>query len=307
MVTIGIPHYKAIESLRRLLDGLNKQKIRTINLLNDTEIIVVNDDSEIILNASDFNFEKLNIMVINQKNKGVAAARNKALELAKGDLIFFLDVDCIPMSNWLQSMIDCFSVDQDIDGFGGRVEPLRSHGLVNEYFNIINHLKTPIIDKTTNKVTAIVTANCGFRLSALKKAGGFNQQVFHKCPPGGEDIDLSYRLRNLGYVLSYNPSAVVLHEYPQNFWAISKKFSNYGRGIRLVCISQKIDPKTIKQPRLNLISFIIYNLQVFNKMRRCFSKFKYYEVGFLRATVFLFFDMVKHFSYGYGFFLKDRY
>lgn len=303
MVTVVIPHYKSIKSLRRLLTGLNNQKVTSLDLKKDVKVIVVNDDLELVLDSRDVVFTNIDLTIINQENQGVASARNGGLAIAKGRFIFFLDVDCVPALDWLQAMVDGFSEYTSVDGIGGRVEPLPSKGIVNEYYNYTNRLEKPIVDRETGEIVTIITANCGFRLDALRKIGGFDEKTFLKCPPGGEDVDLTYRFKAAGYKVGYNPSAIVFHEYPDKFVTIFTKYSNYGRGMRMYCLARKIDPETIRQPRLSTVSLLSYNLKVLSRLKRSFGEYGK-EVDIVHAVIFTLFDAIMRFSHGYGFFFK---
>ena len=59
------------------------------------------------------------IIVVNDKDRrGAAWARNKGIAQSKGDLIAFLDDDCLPPKNWLESLINAIDKHQ-ADGAGG--------------------------------------------------------------------------------------------------------------------------------------------------------------------------------------------
>ena len=81
-----MPVYNAGRYIESCIDSLLSQTYGNL------EIITVNDGS------SDDTAEKLSryvprITLIDQPNRGVAAARNRALEIASGDYILFLDAD----------------------------------------------------------------------------------------------------------------------------------------------------------------------------------------------------------------------
>ena len=72
------------------------------------EIVIVNDGStdgteEIILDYID---QGIPITYLKQENKGFGAARNKAIELAKGDWIAIIDHDDICIPNRLESQVN---------------------------------------------------------------------------------------------------------------------------------------------------------------------------------------------------------
>jgi len=303
-ITVGIPCHRYTESLRRLINGLDRQKTGLSDLKREVEVIIVNDGGDHIISNADFDVKNINIKVINQENEGVSSARNRVISSALGNLIFFLDDDCYPTENWMQAMYMRFKIDEHIDGIGGRIIPFPKKGLVNEYYNITNRLEKPMVDYKTGEIVTIITANCGFCTSALRSVGGFDQKIFAKNV-GGEDVDLTYRLRQKGYHLSYEPNAVVFHEYPEKFSTIFNKYSNYGTGMRIYCKARNINPQSIRQPQSNLISCVIYLLRfpgVFRKSYFIFNK----KVGRFKSVLFAFFDFVRYIAHWYGFLIKKN-
>lgn len=85
-ISIIVPVYNVKEYLERCLNSLINQTLK------DIEIIVIDDGStdgsqEILLKY------KKRITLITQKNKGVATARNRGLDVARGEYIAFVDSD----------------------------------------------------------------------------------------------------------------------------------------------------------------------------------------------------------------------
>lgn len=100
-VSVIIPVYNVEKYLEECLDSVCNQT------LEDLEIICINDGSTDgspeILNQ----YEDDRILVINQENKGSAAARNRGLDIACGKYIAFLDADDIYIDNEaLERMLD---------------------------------------------------------------------------------------------------------------------------------------------------------------------------------------------------------
>lgn len=89
-VSIVIPVYNVKDFLRQSLDSIFCQKD-----ISDCEIIIINDGStdgsrEII---REYELRYKNIRVIDKLNEGVSATRNRGIEAASGDYIFFMDAD----------------------------------------------------------------------------------------------------------------------------------------------------------------------------------------------------------------------
>lgn len=88
-VSLIIPVYNAEEFLNESIYSVLNQT------LEDIELICVNDGSKdsSLLMLEDFSKKDSRIKIINQENQGCGAARNKALDNATGDYIYFFDPD----------------------------------------------------------------------------------------------------------------------------------------------------------------------------------------------------------------------
>lgn len=109
-ISVIVPVYNTQDYLKKCLESIVNQT------LTDIEIIVVNDGStdkslDILKN---YQFKYDNIIIINKQNEGQGAARNKALEICKGDFIAFVDSDDYIEENMLESMFSK-SLESDLD------------------------------------------------------------------------------------------------------------------------------------------------------------------------------------------------
>lgn len=116
-VSIIIPVYNAEKTIERCLLSILNQTY------SDYEIITVNDGS------SDHSLEILKkyekdtkgkVVVINQKNQGVAKTRNRAIKLAKGKYIMFIDNDDYFDKDYIETYvkeIESSDLDMVIGGY----------------------------------------------------------------------------------------------------------------------------------------------------------------------------------------------
>lgn len=108
MISVIIPIYNAAPYLPEVLQSLLEQTER------DLEILLINDGStdssaDICKAAAQ---EDARIRYVFQQNAGVSAARNRALTLAKGEYIAFLDADDRIDPNYFEQLfLACRGVD----------------------------------------------------------------------------------------------------------------------------------------------------------------------------------------------------
>lgn len=99
-VSIIIPCYNAAKYINTCLSKILEDK------LPDKEIILINDGSNdnTLKILKQFQKKHKNIIILDQKNSGQAAARNKGIEKAKGEYITFIDIDDYPENNMIFEM-----------------------------------------------------------------------------------------------------------------------------------------------------------------------------------------------------------
>ena len=87
--SVIIPVYNSEKTVERCLQSLLAQD------RNDVEIIVINDGSTDASGAllAEYASDHQNVLLIDQKNSGVSAARNAGIEKATGTYITFVDSD----------------------------------------------------------------------------------------------------------------------------------------------------------------------------------------------------------------------
>lgn len=112
LLSIIVPIYNTGKYIGKCLESLTAQNLS----LEKYEIICINDGSTdnscVIVESYAKKFS--NIRFVSQENKGVSAARNKGIHLAKGKYIWFVDSDDFIKSNVL-AQIAGILIDGDCD------------------------------------------------------------------------------------------------------------------------------------------------------------------------------------------------
>ena len=107
IISVIVPCFNSGNTLRRTIESIKNQTWQK------KEIILVNDGSNEKETLDILNIYKNDNLVklINQKNKGLSAARNQGVMNSKGDYLFFLDSDDWVEENILEELF--FKVNND--------------------------------------------------------------------------------------------------------------------------------------------------------------------------------------------------
>jgi len=221
-VSVIVPTYDRPQDLEACLNSLALQSLGRDRF----EVLVVDDGSppstaEVVQAARERT--DLNLRYFRQANRGPAAARNLGVDQAATDLVAFTDDDCRPDVSWLAELLRALPDDGNCAGVGGETVRLRDT-LTGRYIDEIGMLRPHIRGGPGDY---LVTANALFRRGCLKAVGGFEPEFRWA---GGEDVELSARLRSHGYRLIATRTALVRHNHRDRVNELYATFVRYGRG-----------------------------------------------------------------------------
>ena len=108
--SIIVPVYNAAASLRGCLDSIRAQSVSAF------EVILIDDGSsdDSLQICQDYCAADKRFVVYHQKNSGPSAARNRGLEMARGNWVCFVDSDDAISPDYLEQ-ISLVATQQDID------------------------------------------------------------------------------------------------------------------------------------------------------------------------------------------------
>lgn len=208
MISIIIPvkNDKRIEKTLKKLEKIPKPE--------KTEILVV-DASEGKLDAIKKKFPTVRWVYFynkTDKNYTLPEQRNLGLKKARGDLIAFIDADCIPTQNWLINLTKPIREEGE-DYVTGLVKPLGGPSVYDIEWEKAAKRKYRNVAGTANTI---------FKRKILSEVGYFDEDFEY-----GEDSDFTWRVIDAGYKIRYNKEAVIF-DYFGNLKQRIRRSINYG-------------------------------------------------------------------------------
>ena len=187
----------------------------------------------------------IRLKYIYQKPSGIAAARNAGVNNAEGEIVCFIDDDCIADENWILNLIKRFNDGEKIGGVGGTILSYSLDTLTEKYMEKYFEMN---VTTSCKKLNFIWTSNAAYRRDVILAAGGFDEHL-----KTHEDRDLSIRVRLMGYELAYAPHAIVYHRHRTTLSGLMKQ--QYAGAVGFMALNKKY-PKHF-QPQYYIMSHLV--------------------------------------------------
>ena len=170
-ISVVIPAYNEVKKIRRCLTALQKQSIR-----DPYEIIVVDngssDDTAPVA-------RKFGVTVLEEKTRGVACARQRGFQAARGDIIASTDADTIVPPDWLQTIQNAMADPKRVGVMGTFLFYDRG-----KIWNGLTKIITPAIRFIDWIVghgqNHFIGMNFAVRKEAFRKSAGFNTNLKYR-------------------------------------------------------------------------------------------------------------------------------
>ena len=196
-ISVYIPTYNVAQFLPRCMKSLLAQELPA------DEILVIDDGSGD--NSAELAAACPGITLIRHTaNKGLAAARNTAVNAARNEFVASIDADCVAHPSWLGELAKNMS-DPKLAGVGGKLIEGVQDSLADRWRAV--HMPQEWGDSLLRNPRFLFGCNNLFRKSAVLAAGGYDE----RWRTNGEDTNLCANLREKGWDLLYDPSARATH------------------------------------------------------------------------------------------------
>jgi len=167
-------------------------------------------------------------VVTNLVSHGPSAARNAAGLIASGELLAFTDADCLVHRQWLNELERCFvEYPLSVSAGGCQLLPIdagsfqkKVQRLFEKSAGMTDYIKS---GSGMRLVHHNPSCNSIYKRDAFLREGGFLEGLWP-----GEDVELDLRLRRKGYLIVFNPKAIVYHYRQESMKAFQRMMFRYG-------------------------------------------------------------------------------
>jgi GT2 family glycosyltransferase len=215
-ISVVIPTCNRQETLITCVESIRA------NNYEQYEIIVVDQSDTNETHAKIMEMFNLpEVVYVRSYTKCSSDSRNRGWEKARGEIVAFTDDDAQVGKSWLEAYASAFGqVNARVGVVGGRVEPVfeipRPPWLPSEKDYLLPGFNAGADMKAFPSESLPMSVNFALRREVLVETGGFDTRLGLKEGSqnphiGGEDSFLSMKVKERGYSILYQPSAVVYH------------------------------------------------------------------------------------------------
>jgi glycosyltransferase involved in cell wall biosynthesis len=222
-ISVVIPTFNRLPRLRRVLEALSRQTLSE----HQFEVIVVSDGctdgtDEYLAEAT-----PLPVVHARQDNAGPGAARNHGIRLARGPLILFLDDDVLATPTLVERHLRAHGDSTSTVVIGPMLNAPGfpySPWVAWEQAMLYKQYEAMRLRVYSATFRQFYTGNASVPRELVVSAGGFDT-TFRRA----EDIELSYRLDQLGASFVFDETAMAHHLAERSFESWLAAAAAYGR------------------------------------------------------------------------------
>lgn len=238
-ITVAVCTRNRTSDLKTCLESLRKVKTDSV------EVLVVDNAPDDSSTRKLVNTEFSEFRYIREDKPGLDWARNRAWREASHEVIAYTDDDVVVDPGWVQAIAMTFADCGDIAAMTGLVIPLELDTRAQRDFESYGGFDRGFIRRWVSVMPDDperarpwgtgqfgTGANMAFRVSAIRKLGGFDPALdVGTVTNGGGDLEMLFRILRDGGVLVYEPRALVRHRHRRDYDGLISQIRNNGVGI----------------------------------------------------------------------------
>lgn len=264
MISVILPSYNSETTIEPVLTALRNQSYR-----KPYEIILVDSSVDNTPKIVRSKFPDIKYIHLAQKTDP-GTARNFGLKESSGEIILFIDSDCVAQVDWIEKLVTLHEKTNHA-AIGGAVFNGNNPKNNVAWAGYMAEFREFIPERGERLVSHIPTCNISYKRHYLEELGGFNPNYYPQ-----EDLDFNYRLINSGATILFNPEALVSHNHRTTLTDFVQHQINIGRITSTMLRILPLEGSSIARSKLKtllLIPFIaivkwIRTFAVFWKLKR---------------------------------------
>jgi glycosyltransferase involved in cell wall biosynthesis len=211
------------------------------------EVIVVDDGSpDPVAPVAEPHQDRLRLRVERTARGGPGAARNAGARLADGELLAFIDDDCLPAPGWLRGLAKVHQASPS-HALGGRTLNALGDNPFSETTQLLNDVLYDHYNANGRGDWYFASNNMGVPADGFRAIEGFKVDL-----PNLEDRDLCERWAARGYGMSFAPEAVVQHAHESTLRGFATQHFSYGRGAHALSRDRAVRTGKPERPEVGL-------------------------------------------------------
>ncbi|HMQ29569.1 MAG TPA: glycosyltransferase [Chloroflexaceae bacterium] len=218
--SVIVPSYRSASTIGACLGALLRQEFPL-----PYEVIVVDSSPDETPDIVTRAFPEVRL-IRRDRQTDPALARNLGAEHARGEVLAFIDSDCVAPPDWLGRLHR--AVTAGYDGVGGAIGNANGESLVS-WAGYICEFREFLPGGPPRETDNLTLGNSAYRRSVFAAAGGFPTGCFPQ-----EDQVFHETLRQAGARLLLDPQIVVAHNHRTDSGAFLKHQRHIGRANALV-------------------------------------------------------------------------
>ena len=225
-VSIIIPTHKRADQAARLLKSIAEQDFP----YEDLQVLLISNLKDEKLreqvphwSSLFFEFKYMELGCV-----GVNKARNMGIRFSAGDILYFLDDDCLlPNRNHLRNLVLEHKKNPSAVGIGGAYKALESFYGLEKFYH--EHSQKWIEDfvSSEKETSQLVGGNASYKREIFDKGFYFDSLIVF----GGSEENFNRSLREAGYTLLYSEKLWLFHVVKLKLLFFIKKSFKQGLGL----------------------------------------------------------------------------
>ncbi len=185
------------------------------------------------------------VRAVEERRRGISAARNRGVATATSDIIAFTDDDTVVERDWLRVLGSRFALDPEVEAIGGAVLPSELETETQLWFEefyggFTRSFRAETLSGRRRQGGVFPYAparfgagcNMAFRRSTLVRMGGFITSLgTGTSARGGEDLAMFIELITSGSTVAFEPAALVRHSHRRTQREFLRQVRDYGTGL----------------------------------------------------------------------------